>query len=153
MRLPRTGWQLMLTRFIKTQLIIFSIASIVGVSVMALVYIQAPALLEINRLVVKMELPSTGGLYKFSNVTYRGWGQQGHRGARHPERRGGDAVAANLTKDPADLQANVLSVSAVGEQYVDLLPRTDSALSRGRLGYPGEGHQAPHRPSGRCWIR
>ena len=29
-------------------------------------------------------------------------------------------------KIPADLEANVLSVSAVGEQYVDLRPRTDS---------------------------
>ena len=27
---------------------------------------------------------------------------------------------------PADLQARVLSVSAVGEQYVDLVPKTDS---------------------------
>ena len=30
-------------------------------------------------------------------------------------------------KVPADLTAKVLSVSAVGEQYVDLQPRTDSA--------------------------
>jgi len=29
-------------------------------------------------------------------------------------------------KIPADLEANVLSVSAIGEQYVDLRPRTDS---------------------------
>ena len=38
---------------------------------------------------------------------------------------------ATLTLDtspkiPADLQAEVRSVSAVGEQYVDLRPRTDS---------------------------
>ena len=117
----------MLTRFIKTQLIIFSIASIVGVSVMALVYIQAPALLEINRLVVKMELPSTGGLYKFSNVTYRGM-QVGKVTEVHATRGGAEATLSLQTspKIPADLQASVLSVSAVGEQYVDLLPRTDS---------------------------
>lgn len=118
----------MLTRFIKTQLIIFAIASIVGVSVMALVYIQAPALLEINRLVVKLELPQTGGLYKFSNVTYRGM-QVGKVTEVHATRTGAEATLSLQTspKIPADLQANVLSVSAVGEQYVDLLPRTDSA--------------------------
>jgi len=33
---------------------------------------------------------------------------------------------ASSPKIPADLEARVLSVSAVGEQYVDLLPRTDS---------------------------
>jgi virulence factor Mce-like protein len=33
---------------------------------------------------------------------------------------------ATSPKIPSDLEARVLSVSAVGEQYVDLLPRTDS---------------------------
>ena len=33
---------------------------------------------------------------------------------------------ATSPKIPADLQAEVRSVSAVGEQYVDLRPRTDS---------------------------
>lgn len=116
----------MLTRFVRTQLIIFTIASIVGVAAMALVYLQLPTLLGIGRMTVTMELPKTGGLYRFSNVTYRGV-QIGRVTDVHATRSGVEATLSLNTspKIPADLQANVLSVSAVGEQYVDLQPRTD----------------------------
>ena len=62
----------MLTRFVRTQLIIFTIASIVGVGVMLFAYMQVPTLLGVGRLTVKLEMPAAGGLYRFSNVTYRG---------------------------------------------------------------------------------
>ena len=118
----------MLTKFVRTQLIIFTIASIVGVLAMVLVYMQAPTLLGIGRMTVKLELPRTGGLYRFSNVTYRGV-QIGKVTDVHATRAGAEATLSLATspKVPADLQANVLSVSAVGEQYVDLQPKTDSA--------------------------
>ena len=117
----------MLTRFVRTQLIIFTVASIVGVLAMVLVYMQAPTLLGIGRMTVKMELPRTGGLYRFSNVTYRGV-QIGKVTDVHATRAGAEATLSLATSPniPADLQANVLSVSAVGEQYVDLQPKPDS---------------------------
>ena len=117
----------MLTRFVRNQLIIFTIASIVGVLAMVLVYMQLPTLLGIGRMTVKMELPRTGGLYRFANVTYRGV-QIGKVTDVRATRSGAEATLSLATspKIPADLQASVLSVSAVGEQYVDLLPRTDS---------------------------
>lgn len=117
----------MLTRFVRIQLIIFTIASIVGITAMVLVYLQAPTLLGIGRMTVKVELPRTGGLYRFSNVTYRGV-QIGKVTDVRATRAGAEATLSLATspKVPADLQASVLSVSAVGEQYVDLLPRTDS---------------------------
>lgn len=117
----------MLTRFVRNQLIIFTIASIVGIAVMVVVYMQAPTLLGIGRITVKLELPRTGGLYQFSNVTYRGV-QLGKVTEVVPTRSGAVATLslASDPKVPADLQARVLSVSAVGEQYVDLVPRTDS---------------------------
>jgi len=95
---------------------------------MVLVYIQVPTLLGIGRMTVKLELPRTGGLYQFSNVTYRGV-QIGRVTDVHATRAGAEATLSLATSPqvPADLQANVLSVSAVGEQYVDLQPRTDSA--------------------------
>ena len=116
----------MLTRFVRAQLIIFTIASIVGVTAMVLVYMQAPTLLGIGRMTVKLELPRTGGLYRFSNVTYRGV-QVGKVTDVRATRAGAEATLSLATspKIPADLQANVFSVSAVGEQYVDLQPRTD----------------------------
>ena len=117
----------MLTRFVRNQLIIFTIASIVGVAVMLFSYMQVPTLLGIGRIDVKMQLPDTGGLYKFSNVTYRGVQVGKVTDVRLTE----TGAEATLTLDtspkiPADLQAEVRSVSAVGEQYVDLRPRTDS---------------------------
>ncbi|WP_425005341.1 MCE family protein [Mycolicibacterium sp. S3B2] len=117
----------MLTRFVRTQLVLFTIASIVGVAVMVFAYIQLPTLLGIGRLTVTMELPATGGLYQFANVTYRGVQIGKVREVRLTE----DGAEATLSLDtspkvPADLVAEVRSVSAVGEQYVDLRPRTDS---------------------------
>lgn len=118
----------MLTRFIRTQLILFTVASVVGVAVMLFAYMQVPTLLGIGRITVKLELPSTGGLYQFSNVTYRG-SQIGKVTSVDLTEKGAEATLSldRSPKVPADLQAQVRSMSAVGEQYVDLLPRTDSA--------------------------
>jgi virulence factor Mce-like protein len=117
----------MLTRFVRNQLIIFTIASIVGVTVMLFAYMQVPTLLGLGRLTVTMELPAAGGLYRFGNVTYRGVQIGGVTGVILTE-TGAEATLSLDTspKIPADLQADVLSVSAIGEQYVDLRPRTDS---------------------------
>ncbi|BBZ03484.1 mammalian cell entry protein [Mycolicibacterium chitae] len=117
----------MLTRFVRTQLILFTIASIVGVAVMLFAYMQLPTLLGVGRLTVKMDLPATGGLYQFSNVTYRG-SQIGKVTSVELTETGARATLSldRSPKVPADLQAHVLSMSAVGEQYVDLQPRTDS---------------------------
>ncbi|MFN3001793.1 MCE family protein [Mycolicibacterium wolinskyi] len=117
----------MLTRFVRTQLILFTIASVVGVAVMLFAYMQVPTLLGIGRITVKLELPATGGLYQFSNVTYRG-SQIGKVTSVELTGRGAEATLSldRSPKVPADLKAAVRSMSAVGEQYVDLLPRTDS---------------------------
>lgn len=117
----------MLTRFVRIQLIIFTIASVVGVGTMVFVYLQAPVLLGFGRISVKLQLPTTGGLYEFSNVTYRGT-QVGKVTDIRPTRDGVTVTMSLNTSPriPADLQANVRSVSAVGEQYVDLVPASDS---------------------------
>jgi phospholipid/cholesterol/gamma-HCH transport system substrate-binding protein len=117
----------MLTRLVRIQLAVFAIASTVGIVAMAFVYLQVPLLLGVGRITVKLELPAAGGLYRFANVTYRGVTI-------------GKVTAVDLTDDgaeatmslaarprvPADLRADVRSMSAVGEQYVDLLPRSDT---------------------------
>ena len=117
----------MLTRFVRNQLVIFTVASVVGIAAMVTVYMQLPTLLGIGRMSVTLELPRTGGLYRFANVTYRGV-QIGKVTDVRATREGAEATLslASSPKIPADLQASVLSVSAVGEQYVDLLPRTGS---------------------------
>lgn len=117
----------MLTRFIKIQLAIFTVVSIIGVVVMAFQCIQAPTLLGLGRYEVTLQLPSSGGVYRFSNVTYRGV-EVGKVTGVALTSTGADVTMSIATspKIPADLQADVQSVSAVGEQYVDLKPRTDS---------------------------
>src|ERR1700736_3873032 len=117
----------MLTRFVRIQLLIFTIIGIIGVIAMALFYVQAPTLLGIGKMTVTVELPATGGLYRFSNVTYRGV-QMGKVTAVGLTPNGAKATLALDTspKIPADLKAEVLSISAVGEYYLDLRPRTDS---------------------------
>ena len=80
--------------------------------------------------------------------------RQGHRGGR-ATRDGAEATLSLDTspKIPADLQAEVRSVSAVGEQYVDLLPRTDSrAVPAGRLGDRRWTTPRSRSRSARCWI-
>lgn len=117
----------MFTRFVRAQLIIFTVVSVIGICAMVLVYMQMPTLLGIGRMTVKLELPRSGGLYRFANVTYRGV-QLGKVVDIEATEAGAEATLSLATspKVPADLQARVLSVSAVGEQYVDLRPRTDS---------------------------
>lgn len=117
----------MLSRFVRIQLTIFTIVGIIGVVAMVLFYIQAPTLLGIGRITVTLELPAAGGLYRFSNVTYRGV-QLGKVTSVALTPTGAKATMSLKTspKVPANLVAEVHSVSAVGEQYVDLRPRTDS---------------------------
>jgi virulence factor Mce-like protein len=118
----------MLTRFVRTQLIIFTVASVIGVAVMAFVYMQVPTLLGLGRITVKLELPASGGLYRFSNVTYRGV-QVGKVtdvnviGVNHVE---ATLSLGESPRIPANLVAQVRSISAVGEQYVDLQPHDES---------------------------
>jgi virulence factor Mce-like protein len=117
----------MLTRFVRIQLAMFTIVGIIGMVVMVVTYMQAPTLLGIGRMTITLELPVTGGLYRFSNVTYRGV-QIGKVTAIKltPHRAKATLSLDTSPKIPADLQAEVRSISAVGEQYVDLRPRTDS---------------------------
>lgn len=124
----------MLSRLVRVQLVLFSIASVLGVTAMVVVYIQAPMLLGIGRYTVTLELPEGGGLYRFSNVTVRGV-QVGKVSELELTPRGPRAKLSLQTspKIPADLSAEVRSVSAVGEQYVDLRPRSDNGP------YLGEG--------------
>jgi phospholipid/cholesterol/gamma-HCH transport system substrate-binding protein len=120
----------MLTRFVRVQLTIFTTLSIIGIITMAIVYIQLPTLLGLGRMTVTVELPNSGGLYRFANVTYRGV-QVGKITAIGLTDGMDTHTEATLTLDsaakiPADLHAEVRSISAVGEQYVDLVPRTDA---------------------------
>ena len=108
-----------------------------------------------------MELPETGGLYGTGNVTYRGV-EVGRVQSVGLTDTGVEAVLSLKSgiDIPSDLKAEVHSQSAIGEQYVDLLPRNGGlSAAQGRrrdpalrhLGAAGHQHAArrdQHRPAG-----
>ncbi|MBJ8345760.1 MCE family protein [Antrihabitans sp. YC2-6] len=116
---------MMLSKFVRAQLIIFSILTVIGVVVMSVVYIDVPAMFGVGRYKVTVELSATGGLYPHANVTYRGT-NVGEVEEVELTETGVDATLSigSDYKIPFDSVVWVKSVSAVGEQYVDLVPNT-----------------------------
>lgn len=116
----------MLNRRIRIQLAIFLAVSLVGGAVMVFGYMKAPAnYFGIGRYTVTLNLPAAAGLYRTSNVSYRGT----NVGRVTDVRLTDSGVEAVLSLDkgtdiPSDLDAEVHSVSAIGEQYVALVPRS-----------------------------
>ena len=112
----------MLTRFIKFQLILFTILTILALVVLGWYYLRLPSLAGIGQYKLYADLPRSGGLYATANVTYRGT-QIGKVTAVEPTEQGAKATMSidNRYKIPADATANVHSVSAIGEQYLDLV--------------------------------
>ncbi len=113
-------------RRILTQLAFFTVITLVAGAIMVFNYMRLPELLfGAGHYRVTVELPAAAGLYKNGNVTYRGTEVGRVLGVQLSD----DAVLAELSLKsgvpiPADLDARVHSQSAVGEQYVALLPRT-----------------------------
>jgi phospholipid/cholesterol/gamma-HCH transport system substrate-binding protein len=120
---------MILDRRIKVQLAIFVVVAIVAAAIMIFGYMQLPRLLfGVGQYRVIVELPRAGGLYKSGNVTYRGTEVGQVQDVRLTD-TGVEAVLS-LRSDvriPSDLDAQVHSVSAIGEQYVALLPRNGTS--------------------------
>ncbi len=112
----------MLTRFIKIQLVLFTILTIIAITVLGWYYLKIPSLVGIGQYELHADLPRSGGLYATSNVTYRGT-QIGKVTSVVPTENGARATMSidDRYKIPADASANVHSVSAIGEQYLDLV--------------------------------
>ncbi|TRW87811.1 MCE family protein [Mycolicibacterium sp. 018/SC-01/001] len=117
----------MLTRFIKIQLVIFTVLTVAAVAVLGLYYLRLPSLAGVGQYTLYTELPRSGGLYATGNVTYRGT-QIGKVTEVEPTEKGARATLSisNDVKIPVDVTAEVHSVSAIGEQYLDLVPAADT---------------------------
>jgi phospholipid/cholesterol/gamma-HCH transport system substrate-binding protein len=117
-----------LNRRTRIQLALFVIVALGGCAVLGFGYLNAPATwFGVGRYTVTLELPEAAGLYKTGNVLYRGTEVGRVQDVRLTD-HGVEAVLS-LRSDiaiPADLDAAVHSVTAVGEQYVALSPRRDS---------------------------
>ena len=112
----------MLTRFIKIQLVLFTILTIIAIVVLGWYYLRVPSLAGIGTYDLHANLPRSGGLYGTANVTYRGT-QIGKVTEVNPTENGAEATLRieNRYKIPINAVPNVHSVSAIGEQYLDLV--------------------------------
>ena len=125
----------MLIPFIRRQLWLFGIMTVVSLLVLGVYYLQVPSLVGIGRYTLKAELPASGGLYPTANVTYRGV-TIGKVTDVVPTEQGAEATMSidSSYKIPIDAIANVHSVSAVGEQFLDLV----SSGNPGKFFSPGQ---------------
>jgi phospholipid/cholesterol/gamma-HCH transport system substrate-binding protein len=119
-----------LDKRIRIQLVIYTVVTLVAGVVLAIGYIRLPAMLGIGRYSVTVDLPNAAGLYVSANVTYRGTEVGRVEAVKLTDT--GAAAVLSLRSDvaiPSDLDAEVHSVTSVGEQYLALLPRNGTSAS------------------------
>ncbi|KAR61420.1 MCE-family protein Mce4F [Mycobacterium tuberculosis TKK_03_0042] len=126
----------MIDRLAKIQLSIFAVITVITLSVMAIFYLRLPATFGIGTYGVSVDFVAGGGLYKNANVTYRGVavgrvesvGLNPNGVTAHMRLNSGTAIPSNVT-------ATVRSVSAIGEQYIDLVPPENPSSTKLRNGF------------------
>ncbi|MBC7592439.1 MAG: MCE family protein [Kineosporiaceae bacterium] len=119
----------MITRLTKIQLIIFVIVTLVGGAFVGGRYAKIDRLVVDRSFPVTVQLKDSGGLFEGAQVTYRGIGV-GRVGKMTFTNAGVKArldIENNAPKIPSDVLAVVANKSAVGEQFMDLQPRTTTA--------------------------
>ena len=117
------------SRRMLIQVSIFAFIALTAIAVMSLQFLKLPAkMFGIGRYSVTMQLPESGGLYGTGNVTYRGV-EVGRVQTVKLTNTGVEAVLSLKSgiDIPSDLKAEVHSQSAIGEQYVDLVPRNGTS--------------------------
>ncbi|GAB2667238.1 MlaD family protein [Gordonia jinhuaensis] len=116
----------MISRLAKWQLVIFAIVGIVAIVYAALTYVQVGRITGLTVYTVKADFKDSGGIFTNAEVTYQGV-PVGRVGQLHLT---SDGVRADLDlnssgpKIPASAMAVVANRSAVGEQFVDLRPKS-----------------------------
>lgn len=117
----------MITRTTKIQLLVFVLITLVGVSYVGAHYARLDRLVADDTYTVSADFAESGGIFVGAEVTYRGVPV----GRVENMRLSDDGVHVDLGIDndvdkiPSDVVAVVANRSAVGEQYVDLQPRTE----------------------------
>jgi phospholipid/cholesterol/gamma-HCH transport system substrate-binding protein len=118
----------MITGRTKLQLLVFALITLLGVSYAGARYARLDRLFVDDTYTVDAHFLSSGGIYTGGEVSYRGVkiGQVGDMRLTHD----GVDVLLDIDKKydriPADTLAVVGNRSAVGEQYVELQPQSDS---------------------------
>ncbi|TCP53191.1 phospholipid/cholesterol/gamma-HCH transport system substrate-binding protein [Tamaricihabitans halophyticus] len=118
----------MLTRRTKLQVVAFFMIAVVSVTYALFRFTDISKVFGESGYTATLELAQSGGIFSNAEVTYRGV----NVGRVGELRLTADGLEADLNLDPdtpkipTDLQAVVANRSAIGEQYVDLRPNTNS---------------------------
>lgn len=115
-----------MTRRLRLQLVAFFILAAVGTTYVAATYVGLGRLIGISGYEVSVAMPRTGGLFKNAEVTYRGFPIG--RVQQLDAAPSGVTATVIITEDdlriPRDVDVFVRNRSAIGEQYLDLRPRS-----------------------------
>ena len=125
----------MIDRLTKIQLAIFALVTAITLTLMIIFYLRLPATFGLGTYSVTADFVAGGGLYKNANVTYRGVAV-GRVESVELSPNGVDAQMRlnSGTPIPSNVTATVKSVSAIGEQYVDLVPPAQPSATKLRNG-------------------
>jgi len=119
----------MLTRTTRIQLVTFAVIAVLVIGYTGFHYANLGRLFGLRGYyTVQMQLANAGGIFPQADVTYRGV-SVGRVGVVRLTSTGVEAelnISNAAPPIPADLQASVADLSAVGEQYVNLRPATSS---------------------------
>ncbi|AKN16057.1 MCE-family protein Mce4F [Mycobacterium haemophilum DSM 44634] len=113
----------MIDRLTKIQVGIFALVTAITLTLIVIFYLRVPAAFGIGTYHVTADFEAGGGLYKNANVTFRGVavGRVESVGL-NPSGVDAQMRLNSGTAIPLNVIASVKSVSAIGEQYVDLVP-------------------------------
>lgn len=117
----------MISKRTKVQLMVFALITMVGVAYVGATYARLDRLLFDDSYRVVAHFEDSGGIFAGAGVSYRGV-TVGQVGELVVTDEGVDVVLEiddDSAEIPLDTNALVANRSAVGEQYVDLLPNTD----------------------------
>lgn len=119
----------MITRLTKIQLLIFAIVTLVGGAFVGGRYAQIDRLVVSRSFPVTAQFADSGGIFAGAQVTYRGIpvGKVGKLTFKDGGVQATLDIENSAPKIPNDVLAIVANKSAIGEQYVDLQPRTNAA--------------------------
>jgi phospholipid/cholesterol/gamma-HCH transport system substrate-binding protein len=129
-----------ITKVVRIQLAIFLALTVAASLILGWYYLRLPSRAGIGQYTLYANFPSSGGLYDTANVTYRG-DTIGRVTKVEPTPNGAKATMSISDKYhiPANAVANVHSVSAIGEQYVDLVATGDDKQYLGDGGLVRKG--------------
>jgi phospholipid/cholesterol/gamma-HCH transport system substrate-binding protein len=118
----------MISRFVKIQLAVFLVIALGALTLTGVNYVGLDRVIS-KPYKVKIYLAQTGNVYKNADVSFRG--VTVGRVKQIDVATNGAVVTVAIENQnnhiPKQLRAEVQKLSAVGEQYIDLLPQTSSA--------------------------